>query len=186
MKTGRHRIGPPGSSVVVKTYREGLASKAGHDLVIEVGRWRAVVEIADDPADWSIELSADPDSLEVREGVGGVKPLSDGDREEILENIDKKVLRGEPIEFRSSAIRPTSDGERLAVEGELTIAGHSRPLSAELDLGADGHIRATIGLTQSDWKIKPYSGLMGALKVRDQVEVLVDAQLPGVGTRPPA
>ena len=178
LAAGRHRIGAADSSLAVKTYREGVASKIGHDLVLEVGRWRATVEIAADPADSAIELSADPDSLEVREGVGGVKPLSDADREEILENIDQKVLRGEPIEFRSSAVRIGPDGERLEVEGELSIAGRTHPLATELEIGADGRLHGTIGLTQSDWKIKPYSGLMGALKVRDRVDVVIDARLP--------
>ena len=36
----------------------------------------------------------------------------------------------------------------------------------------------TIPLTQSDWGIKPYRGLMGALKVRDELEIVLDARLP--------
>jgi hypothetical protein len=31
---------------------------------------------------------------------------------------------------------------------------------------------------QSDWGIKPYSALFGALKVRDEVEVSLDGTLP--------
>jgi hypothetical protein len=33
-------------------------------------------------------------------------------------------------------------------------------------------------VTQSDWGIKPYRGLMGALKVRDTVEIDIDVALP--------
>jgi hypothetical protein len=33
-------------------------------------------------------------------------------------------------------------------------------------------------VTQSEWGIKPYRALMGALKVRDTVEVVLDASLP--------
>ena len=36
----------------------------------------------------------------------------------------------------------------------------------------------TIRLTQSGWGIKPYRGLMGALKVRDELEIVIDARLP--------
>jgi hypothetical protein len=32
-------------------------------------------------------------------------------------------------------------------------------------------------VTQSDWGIKPYRGLMGALKVRDEIEVVIAATL---------
>jgi polyisoprenoid-binding protein YceI len=151
------RLGPGDASLEVHTYREGAAARVGHDLVLEVTRWEATVE------DGRIELTADPRSLEVREGRGGVKPLSDGDRREILKNIDAKVLRGQPIEFRSTRVE---DG---LVEGELTMGGATRPISARL--GPDR--RGIVTLRQSDWGIKPYRGLMGALKVRDEVEVVI-------------
>jgi hypothetical protein len=48
----------------------------------------------------------------------------------------------------------------------------------QLDVGADGRIGGTITITQSAWGIKPYRGLMGALKVRDDVDLVVDARLP--------
>jgi hypothetical protein len=32
-------------------------------------------------------------------------------------------------------------------------------------------------VTQSEWGIKPYRGMMGALKVRDTVEVVIDVAL---------
>jgi hypothetical protein len=145
-------IGPADATLTVRTFREGVAAKAGHDLVIEVTRWTAT--IGDDGA---VELSADPRSLEVREGVGGAKPLSDRDRREIARNIEEKVLGTQPIVFKG-----TGDG------GELTMAGTTRPVSIERT--PDGG-RATV--TQSAWGIKPYRGLMGALKVRDDVEVTV-------------
>jgi len=168
------RIGPEQGSLLVKTYREGMAAKAGHDLVLEVTRWEATL----DTASGTLELSADPRALEVREGLGGVKPLTDRDRGEIRRNIDEKVLRGQPIAFRSNAVRIPEGPGRLAVEGELTMAGSTRPLTAELDVGEGGRVAATIVLTQSAWGIKPYRGLMGALKVRDDVEIVVDALPP--------
>jgi polyisoprenoid-binding protein YceI len=177
---GSHRIGPEGGSLVVKTYREGLAAKAGHDLVIEVTRWQATI----DTAARTVELTADPRSLEVREGVRGVKPLTDRDRAEIRGNIDDKVLGGQPIEFRSSAVRMPDGPGRLAVDGELTMAGGTRPVTAQLDVGGDGRVTGTIVLAQSAWGIKPYRGLMGALKVRDEVEIVVDVRLPAEGQSP--
>ena len=149
-------VGPADATLTVKTYREGVAAKVGHDLIIVVGSWSA--KIGDDGA---IELSADPRSLEIREGLRGAKPLSDRDRREILKNIDQKVLGSSPIEFRGR-----TDGD--SVTGELTMAGATRPVTAERTSDG-GH--AT--LVQSEWGIKPYRGLMGALKVRDDVEVIV-------------
>ena len=169
-----YRVGPEDGSLVVKTYREGVAAKAGHDLVIDVTRWQATI----DTDAGTIELTADPRSLEVREGVRGVKPLTDRDRGEIRRNIDEKVLGGQPIEFRSSAVRMPEGAGRLTVDGELTMAGSARPVTAQLDVSGDGRVAGTIELTQTAWGIKPYRGLMGALKVRDEVEIVVDARLP--------
>jgi YceI-like domain len=168
------RIGQDDGSLIVKTYREGLAAKAGHDLVIEVTSWQATI----DTAAGTLEFAADPRSLEIRQGLRGVKPLTDRDRGEIRRNIDDKVLGGQPIEFRSSAVRLPDGPGRLAVEGELTMAGSARSVTAQLDVDGDGRVTGTIALTQSTWGIKPYRGLMGALKVRDEVEIVVDARLP--------
>jgi polyisoprenoid-binding protein YceI len=160
-------LSPNDGSLVVKTYREGVAAKVGHDLVIEVTRWEASYD------EQTIELTADARSLEVREGVRGVKPLSDKDRQEIRKNIDGKVLGGQAIEFRSGSV--TRSGDELVVDGDLTMAGSTRPLKVGLRTDGD-RVSATIALRQSDWGIKPYRGLMGALKVRDEVEVVIDVR----------
>jgi polyisoprenoid-binding protein YceI len=172
-----HHLGPHNASLQVRTFREGMAAKAGHDLIIEVTRWEATVEIPEQAAEWTIELSADPRSLEVREGLRGVKPLTDKDRLEIRRNIDEKVLGGQPIRFRSSGARMTEDAGRLTVDGELSMAGHTGPVAARLSVDEGGAVTGTIPLTQSAWGIKPYRGLMGALRVRDEVEVAIAANL---------
>jgi polyisoprenoid-binding protein YceI len=177
LPTGKHSLGPEHASLQVRTYREGLAAKAGHDLIIDVTRWEATVQVADEPAGWTIELNADPHSLEVREGLRGVKPLTDKDRLEIRKTIDEKILGSRPIQFRSSGVRPADDRGRFTVEGELTMAGSARPLTAVLSVEDGGSVTGTIPLTQSRWGIKPYRGLAGALKVRDEIEVVIAADL---------
>jgi polyisoprenoid-binding protein YceI len=176
--TGSHRFGPDNASLEVMTYREGVAAKAGHDLIIDVTRWDATIEATGEPAGWIIELNVDPRSLEVREGLRGVKPLTDKDRVEIRKNIDAKVLGRQPIRFRSSDVRLVDAGHRLKVAGELSIAGSARPLSVHLTVEDGGAVRGEVALTQTDWGIKPYRGLMGALKVRDKVDVVIRANLP--------
>jgi len=160
----------------VKTYREGLAAKVGHDLVIEVADWSATVEVSDDPTASSFVLDADSRSLQVREGLRGVKSLTDKDRADIRRTIDETILHGQPISFRSRAVRASDEG--LVVEGDLTVTGETRPVTAPLRVAADGRVTTTIPLTQSAWGIKPYRGMMGALKVRDELDIVVDARLP--------
>jgi hypothetical protein len=152
-----------------------LAKHAAHDLIIDVGAWEAAAEVRDDGTLSAARLSADPHSLQVREGRG-IKPLTEKDRAQIHKLIDEKILGGRPIAFRSTAVEP---GEgRLTVRGELEIAGTKRPASFELNAGPDGRLRGTLPVTQSEWGIKPYRGMMGALKVRDTIEVVLDVALP--------
>jgi polyisoprenoid-binding protein YceI len=173
---GTHQIGPGDGTLRVHTYREGVAQKVGHDLVIEVRGWRATVEVTEDGTPGAISLEVDPSSLQVLEGHRGVKPLTDKDRAEILSNIEGRILLGRPISFTSSAVE-LGDGQ-LAVRGELTIAGTARPAAFELVIAADGRVKGTLPVSQSEWGIKPYRAFMGALKVRDSVEVVLEVPLP--------
>ena len=179
--TGSFQVGPENASLQVNAYREGVGAKIGHDLVIDVTRWEATIDLAGDPARSSVRLTADPGSLEVREGLRGLKPLTDKDRAEIRKTIDAKVLGGSPISFTSRSVRGGPGGDTaLVVEGDLTLAGQTHPITAELAMTPDGRVSGTIPITQTTWGIKPYRGLMGALKVRDDVEVVIDARLaPG-------
>jgi polyisoprenoid-binding protein YceI len=151
---------------------------AGHDLVIDVTSWEATLEVGDDPGQIGLNLNADAGSLRVREGTGGVQELGDEDKTEIQQTIDDEVLKGQPIEFRSTEVEATEGGRRLRVRGDLQMAGNGHPVEFELGVGSDGKITGGATLKQTDWGIKPYSGLFGALKVADEVEVVVEASPP--------
>jgi len=174
LSAGTYRLGPDNASLVVKTYHEGVAAKAGHDLIIDVTQWGAMLEVGSRS---SLELDADARSLHVRAGVGGLKSLGDKDLDQIRKNIDEKVLGGAPIYFRSSAVEAV-DADRLSVRGALKMHGQTHPASFELSVSADGRLNGTAQLTQSEWGIKPYRGLMGALRVRDSLEVVFEGRLP--------
>ena len=83
LPAGIQHFGPDEASLQIRTYREGVAAKAGHDLILIVARSDATLEVGGEPGRWTVTVNADPRSLEVREGVGGVKPLTDRDRGEI-------------------------------------------------------------------------------------------------------
>jgi polyisoprenoid-binding protein YceI len=176
---GRYALGPESAELLVHTGRRGGAAKAGHDLVIEVTSWSATLELADDPARSSLALSADGGSLRVREGHGGITKLGDDDREGITKTIDDEVLKRGAIEFRSTTADAGAQPGQLRVKGELDLVGTTRPVEFELVLGDDGHLTGEATIVQSEWGIKPYSTLFGALKVADEVKVTVAAELAG-------
>ena len=129
------------------------------------------------PARSASILTADPGSLQVIEGTGGVQALGEDDKVEIKQTIEDEVLGTQPIEFRSTAVEAL-DGGRLRVSGELTMNGNTHPLDFVLEVGPEGQVSGRATVTQSEWGIKPYSGLFGTLKVRDEVEVVAEGSLP--------
>jgi polyisoprenoid-binding protein YceI len=174
IQAGSYKLGPDNATLRVKTGRHGAAAKAGHDLVIEVKSWEATLSVADDPAASSLELSADPTSLHVVKGEGGLQALGDDDRADIRKTIDKDVLKKKSIAFKSSSVADGGDG--LTVSGELEMGGKSKPV--EFVVSGDGAtVTGSATINQSDWGIKPYSALFGALKVNDDVTVEVEGHL---------
>jgi polyisoprenoid-binding protein YceI len=174
---GMHELGPENASLRIETKRRGAAAKAGHDLVIAVGSWRGTLEVSEDPDQNSLVLGADSGSMEVIEGTGGIKALTDEDKVEIKKTLEDEVLQPGPVEFKSTQVTPTDDGQRIEVTGELSMNGNVHRLDFELELGSEGAVSARATVKQSDWGIQPYSGLFGTLKVKDEVEVVGEASL---------
>ncbi len=158
---------------MVRTRRGGAAAKAGHDLDMLVTAWEGTLEVGADGAPTSAALTADATSLRVQKATGGALALGENDKANIHQTIDDEVLKRQDVVFRSTRI----EGPR--VEGELTLAGKTKPLAFELAVADDGTLAATATVTQTAWGMKPYSALWGALKVLDEVEVTVDGKVEG-------
>jgi polyisoprenoid-binding protein YceI len=169
-----YTLGPADATLTVHTGKTGAAAKAGHDLTIEVTSWEAALRLGAEP---TLALTADPRSLRVLDGHGGMQSLGDDDKDNIAKSIDGEVLKGTPIAFRSTSVTPAADG-RVAVAGELELWGVRRPLSFDLAVGADGALSGRAVVTQTAFGVKPYSTLFGTLKVADDVEVRIDGRLP--------
>jgi polyisoprenoid-binding protein YceI len=166
-----YELGPDNGTLAVRTSRTGTVAKAGHDLLIHVTKWTGKLETGDAP---SVALDADATSLKVREGTGGMMALDDGDLANIEQTIDDDVLKRQDISFRSTRVEETADG--LSVTGDLTLRGTTRPVAFDLGV-ADGRVRGTAVVKQTEWGMKPYTALFGALKVADEVRVEIDAAL---------
>jgi polyisoprenoid-binding protein YceI len=182
MATARrsHPVGPGWGTIVLRTTRQGLAAQVGHDLAIEVARWSGTVVVGGDPADSALDITVETGSLRVLEGTGGVTPLSDRDIREIEANA-AKVLgadRAPTARFLSGTVTPENDGG-ARVAGTLTLRGIDRPLVLRIIPLGGGRFRATGSVLQSDYGIKPYSALLGALRLADAVGVEAELELSG-------
>ena len=137
--------------------------------------------IGDDPGESGLHLTAETGSMEVVEGTGGIMDLTDADRVEIKKTLEEEVLTPGQVEFRSTRVAPTGDGQRLEVAGELELNGQTHQLAFELEVESNGAVTGTATVKQSEWEIKPYSGLFGTLKVRDEVRVIASVPPPQAG-----
>jgi YceI-like domain len=95
----------------------------------------------------------------------------------LQQTIDDEVLKATAIDFSSERVDGAPDSGRLTVRGALAFAGATNPVTFDLNITEDGHLTGSAVVKQSDWGIKPYSALFGALKVADEVTVTVDADL---------
>ncbi|MFN8102784.1 MAG: YceI family protein [Mycobacterium sp.] len=164
--------------LTVKTGVAGRAARMGHRLTLRMDSWRiAVTWKGKTPV--AAELVVDVDSLQVQHGEGGVTPLSGPEkgvaRGNGLKTLDSK--RFPTIEYRPDSIESTAGGYRLS--GPLTIHGVSKPTTVDVTVSPDGdswQLTCSAEVRQTDFKIKPFSMMMGTMKVDDVVTVALDAR----------
>ena len=180
IQPGTYELGPQDGTLLVRTGKGGAASKAGHNLLIEVERWGATAQFADDLSQSVLELTADSTSFTVKEGTGGVKSLGDDDKSGIAQTINQEVLKGTPISFKSTAVRPNGD-DQLHVTGDLELVNGVNLIAFDITVADDGRVTGKATVKQTEWGMKPYSALFGTLKVTNEVGVEIDAQLRPTG-----
>jgi polyisoprenoid-binding protein YceI len=144
-----------------KVFVEGVASSFGHDATLRVTRLS--LDVGEDDG---ITADFDSGSLRVTDDI------SDSNRKDIERNAEKVLepRKYSKIQFRSVSV--TRDGNRAQVEGDLTLHGVTNRISVEArDDGA--RWSAKIILDQRQYGIKPFSAMLGALKIKPEVEVII-------------
>ena len=189
IQAGRHQFGTDKGRITLRTSRDGLAATAGHDLTIEITRWSAELVVSPDLSPGSLTATIDMGSLVVKDGTGGIKPLTDRDKREIAVSA-RKVLSSDRFpeavftatDFKLDAADANADVAGQ-ISGTLKLAGQSGPLRLQVHPAGSGRYRATTTIRQTDFGIKPYTGFLGALKVRDTVDVEVEVDLSAAEER---
>jgi YceI-like protein len=180
IRTGRLRLGPDNGHLLLRTGRTGVGSGVGHDLTIEALDWSVEISVPETgPTDAIAAARIELGPLAVREGTGGPAPLADRERGEIEKNARRTLGADQhpTATFRSTSVVPGDD--RTTVSGDLTLHGVTAPIEVDVREVAPARYRATTAVSQSAHGIKPYSAFLGALKVRDDVEVEIEVDLGG-------
>jgi polyisoprenoid-binding protein YceI len=156
-----------------------MGAKLAHDLILSPSQWSGTMNVdADNPAASSASLSIDARSIQILEAVGGMKSLSDKDRRDIGKNIDEKVLdtsKFPTLTFESTSVSGSEPNFNVA--GNMTIKGTTRPVNVALNVNGS-QVSARTSISQKDFGIKPFSAMMGAIKLRDDVEFELTVDLP--------
>lgn len=150
----------------VSVFVDGMASSFGHDAILRVTSLSLDVG-----ADDGITADFDPSSLRVTNDV------SDSHRKDMERNAEKTLepRKYPKIQFRSVSV--VRDGDRARIEGDLTLHGVTNQIS--LEAHDDGQRwNAKIVLDQRKFGIKPFSAMLGALKIKPDVEVNISIPHP--------
>lgn len=167
------KYGPESAYCWVYTFKKGLLSAAGHDLKLAVGDFEIELQ-----GEQSITARFSAASVRVacalhhgqeRQGV-----LSKRDVSEIESNVAKRVLdvdRFPDIRFSSRSVE--RHGDVVDIKGELSLRRARRGVAFTACLKA-GRWCAEVPLHQPDYGIKPFTAMLGALRIRPLVRVRVE------------
>lgn len=156
--------GPETASIEVVTRKVGLLSSVGHDLKLRAARF----QLRHVPETGAIEVHVEAPSLRVvcalragRDDPGALKP---SDVAAIERAMLDEVLRTD----RYPEIRFLGTLHEGWCRGTLMLCGHSEPLAVPVGEGA-----AEFTVHQPQFGLRPYSALLGSLRVHPDVVVRV-------------
>lgn len=167
------RLDEDSADCFVFTYKEGLLSAVAHDLKIQVTRFRIDV----DERARTVKGRFDAASLRVvcamHNGKEAKSTLSAAQKREIDGNIVCDVLAAEKYpEVRYVSTAVDGEGDEFRVKGQLSLHGKRKTMNVTVRKERHRYV-ATAQLHQPDFGIRPYSALLGTLKVKPDVEVCI-------------
>jgi len=174
----RYTIVPDASEVVLQVGKGGLFSFVGHTHQVAAPVAEGAIRFdRDDPSGLSVLVEFDAARLRV---TGEGEPPEDVPEVQATMESERvlDVLRFPRITFASRYVDVTGeDGSalRLRVQGDLTLHGVTRPLTADVSMEvAPDRLTATgtLVIRQSDFGIAPITAGAGTVRVKDEVEAV--------------
>jgi hypothetical protein len=164
----------------VFTYKEGWLSAIAHDLQLIVSQFEIAMEVShqgNDLSGWDISIEAVFDAASLRtvcalkdgrELSGALKP---SDYKDIEKNINEVILRSKQLQhIRFSSADVSGDFDRLQIKGPLTLCGVTQTIVFPALRYKAGYVAEVI-LNQPDFGIKPFSAVLGTMKVKPKIKV---------------
>lgn len=176
------------AAVLVYNDDSKLLSRLGHDHVIRADHFASSIELdPDDLASLSFTLEfladalvVDDDDDRARMALGG--PVSSHDRDKTRDNMlgrgQLNTKKHKTITFEVNGATHQAD-HTWHLHAALTICGTRHGFDFPVDLTLDNGLTVSgrVDLSHAHFGLKPYKAPMGALKNRDKLTFVVDANL---------
>lgn len=176
------------SLLIVRVYRAGALAAAGHNHIIASHSLAGAVYLPDDPLAGSFEVHVAADALTVDEpqlraqesGADFPPDISDSAREGTRRNMLGPALL-DAADYPEVVLRAVRlEGGGAAAPGDLTahidaeVRGQHRPIAVAVRYALAGDTLTVMGdtaLKQSELGLTPFTALMGALAVQDEMRI---------------
>lgn len=157
------------------TFKDGLLARLAHDLRLSVRRFRITLDGT------TVNAEFMPESIQIdgtmREGTLDPNELSDKDKGKIKAAMLGDVLRASQYARVSFTGRVRPQAGAYVAKGTLTLVGKKADVAVTIT--REGELaKAAFELAPSEWGIKPYSALAGAIKLQDRVGVAFEIPIP--------
>lgn len=172
-----------GSHLEIRVYRDGPMQKLGHDHLITSEGLAGEIELREPISESRFALRLPLDLLVVddaaaRSRAGGVfdAPVPEKDREATRHNMlgERLLDAARQGEIRLTMESITGGPRNYEAQVRVSLAGHEHVLAVPFDLTIDGGrlvARAELRLTHADLGLVPFAVALGALRVRDDLEI---------------
>ncbi len=178
-----YKVNGADSLVEIRVYREGRLAHLGHNHIISSRDLRGIIILARDVGNSTLDLQlpvatlvVDDPTLRQASGKDFATELSEADIEGTRTNmLGAKVLDAE--RFPQVQVRAKVAGGKLPVlelDASVRLLGISRPLKIPVKVELDGDQLTANGIFdihQTEFGLKPFSTLVGALTVKDKLTI---------------
>jgi len=184
-------IAPQESLLTILVYRGGPLASAGHNHVIASHDLRGTIYVPSEILESSFDvhipvatLTVDEAALRAQQAAAEFPPdVSAGAKEGTRRNMLGEALldaeRNPEIVLRALQLEPApgaaADAAAVLAHVQSTVRGQQRAFTVPVRfrLGADGTLEASgeLPLRQSELGLTPFSALLGALQVQDEMQV---------------
>lgn len=163
------------SEFKIYVWKAGIASGFAHDHIMSVEDFKGqVVYDEKNPSKSSVFIKVEAKSLKVMDAK-----VKASDKRKIKKSMDSEevlnVKKYPKITFKSTKVEVKSASQNLLkVTGKMSLFGRTRTISFPVTVRKKGGKLTATGafkLRQTDYGMKPYSALLGAIKVKDVVDV---------------